>query len=183
MPRLHSRYYERRRVTSTQSRIPPNCAFHDLICIACHRDDAAGWRGVAQFHLNLLGLFLHSHPSKFSDEMKNFHRWPPIFLRGGDFSTLQITVHRFPPYIETIVSTASNGHPCSPLLSSVGMRNQRLRGSPRAHPTVRKKSSAGVHELLPIGHQPARVFGARGHLLAQPFLISRDGVWNRMSDA
>ena len=103
MPSLHGRDWERRRVTSTQSGIPSNYAFHDLVSFACHRDDAAGWRGVAQFHLNLLGFFLHSHPSKFSDEMKNFHRWPPIFLRGGDFSTLQITVHGFPPCIETIV--------------------------------------------------------------------------------
>jgi hypothetical protein len=32
-------------------------------------DDAAGRRGVAQFHLNLR---CHSHPPKFADEMKNF---------------------------------------------------------------------------------------------------------------
>ena len=83
------------------------------------RDDAAGRRRVAQFQLQLLGLFLHSHSPKFADGMKNFHRWPSIILHGGDFSALQISVPDFLPIFETIILIRAIV--AIALLSSVGM--------------------------------------------------------------
>src|SRR6516225_2571005 len=50
-----------------------------------------------ELHFNPLRFFLHSNPPKFADEMKSFHRWTFIVLRGGDFSTLQIGIHVFLP--------------------------------------------------------------------------------------
>lgn len=67
-----------------------------LVSFVRDRDHTAGRRAVAQFHLNQLRFFLHSHPPKFTDEMKNFYRWPSI-VYGGDLSTLQIGVHGFSP--------------------------------------------------------------------------------------
>ena len=70
-----------------------------LVGIVRGRDDTASHRGFMELHFNPLRFFLHSNPPKFADEMKNFHR-RLVILRGGDFSTLQIGVHRFPPSIE-----------------------------------------------------------------------------------
>jgi hypothetical protein len=60
-------------------------------------------------------------PPKFADEMKNFHRRTLMILRGGDFSTLQIGVHRFRPSIEAKEATRAISRHCSRLLSSMGI--------------------------------------------------------------
>jgi len=54
------------------------------------RDDTANLRSFMQLRLNPLRFFLHSNPSKFADEMKNFHRRTFLVVCSGDFSTLQI---------------------------------------------------------------------------------------------
>jgi len=68
-----------------------------LVDLVRGRHDTAGQRGFTQLHFSQLRFFLHSNPSKFADEMKNFHRLTLMILRGGDFSTLQIDVHVFLP--------------------------------------------------------------------------------------
>src|SRR6266567_2930025 len=65
-----------------------------LVSFTRGRDDTADRRSFAQFYLKVFRLFLHSNPSQFADEMKNFNGWALIVaLRGRDFSTLQIGVH------------------------------------------------------------------------------------------
>jgi hypothetical protein len=54
-----------------------------------------------ELHFNPLRFFLHANPPKFADEMKNFHRWTFIVLRGRNFSTLQIGIHVFLPKVAT----------------------------------------------------------------------------------
>src|SRR6516162_685010 len=46
-------------------------------------------------------------------------------------------------------------------------------------PTVRKKSCALSHKLLPVGHELTCIFAARNHHLIDPLLISRHDIRKR----